>query len=525
MIHQDLGKDLHSSILLCGRSGTGKTSIAVNRMWAFYKYYQSSCHEKFNQVFVTANPVLRNEVRKSFCGMKAGFFGQRASGLKWSSSTERPSHGRELSNPALAAALQIQTEFTQEGWDAFGISDLGMDHFIQAGSSYFAPAAARAAQASDVVPPTFREVSPDLFPLFLTQAKWLKMIDGTLLEPFWPRHDDGSLKQAGISALEEDGMLDVLPDDDMDSEWSDDQDDDDDATMSTGEYPAEGAQRPESEKDTRIEVDFGLFASRLYPRLTAGWSKADLKLVSAASLWVEIHSYIKGSAEAVRSDTGRLSREQYNALGAKMAPLFKSASLDDLPAAGRGCRHFVYSLFEAYEAEKEKLNGYDLSDAVHYIYTQLEHRRVHERTPVHNIYVDETQDFTQAELALFLRVAEDKNGLFFSGDTCQTIALGVGFRFQDLTSLFHYEQQRQEKEAGGAKLPAREIVRVPKVHNLDVNYRTHNGILTAAAGLVDVIERYFGNTIDHLPRERGFFEGHKPVTGLPAIARTPCSCA
>jgi hypothetical protein len=101
----------------------------------------------------------------------------------------------------------------------------------------------------------------------------------------------------------------------------------------------------------------------------------------------------------------------------------------------------------------------------------------------------------------------------------------VGFRFQDLTSLFHYEQQRQEKEAGGAKLPAREIVRVPKVHNLDVNYRTHNGILTAAAGLVDVIERYFGNTIDHLPRERGFFEGHKPVTGLPAIARTPCSCA
>ena len=110
-----------------------------------------------------------------------------------------------------------------------------------------------------------------------------------------------------------------------------------------------------------------------------------------------------------------------------------------------------------------------------------------------------------------------------SGDTCQTIALGVGFRFQDLTSLFHHEQKRQQTEAGGAKLPQREIVQVPKVHHLDVNSRTHNGILTAAAGLVDVIETYFGNTIDHLPREKGFFEGHKPVSCLPVIARTLCS--
>ena len=38
------------------------------------------------------------------------------------------------------------------------------------------------------------------------------------------------------------------------------------------------------------------------------------------------------------------------------------------------------------------------------------------------------QDFTQAELLLALRVVADPNGLFMCGDTCQTIARGIGFR-------------------------------------------------------------------------------------------------
>ena len=45
----------------------------------------------------------------------------------------------------------------------------------------------------------------------------------------------------------------------------------------------------------------------------------------------------------------------------------------------------------------------------------------------------------------------------------------------------------------------------------DINYRTHNGILAAAAGIVDLLERFFRNTIDSMARERGFFEGHRPI--------------
>ncbi len=39
------------------------------------------------------------------------------------------------------------------------------------------------------------------------------------------------------------------------------------------------------------------------------------------------------------------------------------------------------------------------------------------------------QDFTQAELLMDLRIVEDPNGLFLCGDTAQTIARGIGFRF------------------------------------------------------------------------------------------------
>jgi hypothetical protein len=55
---------------------------------------------------------------------------------------------------------------------------------------------------------------------------------------------------------------------------------------------------------------------------------------------------------------------------------------------------------------------------------------------------------------------------FFSGDTCQTIALGVGFRFEDLKSLFLFEQQQQREEYRDVSVPSRFLIKIPKVQNL-----------------------------------------------------------
>jgi len=275
-----------SSILLVGRSGTGKTSIAVGRMWDLYKHsHAENWHGgAYNQVFVTANRVLRDQVRKSFQGMKHGFQGGQHA---------------------------VFTDY----------------------------------------PHTFSDVPVEMFPLFLTQGEYLKMLDGSLTEPFWQRNEDGSVKQnIADSFHEEEGMLDGLPDEDFD-DWSDSENDENDVQQF--------AQQNQTDADeTRLEVDFEVFYNRIWPRLSRNLSRIESKNVSPGSLFQEIHSYIKGSAESLRSPNGRLSREEYNSLGAKMAPNFNKSSQEDLPGDRSGCRDFVYDLYEQYEKEKRVLRVY-----------------------------------------------------------------------------------------------------------------------------------------------------------------------
>ncbi len=52
---------------------------------------------------------------------------------------------------------------------------------------------------------------------------------------------------------------------------------------------------------------------------------------------------------------------------------------------------------------------------------------------------------------------------------------------------------------------------MPQVTTLDVNYRTHNGILKMAAGIIDLLQYFFAGSFDNLPRERGFFDGPPPM--------------
>ena len=64
----------------------------------------------------------------------------RPSGLKWKEvGTATPINGTELTNEALAKALETEREFTQAEWDSFDIEDLTVGHFIRVGDEYFLP--------------------------------------------------------------------------------------------------------------------------------------------------------------------------------------------------------------------------------------------------------------------------------------------------------------------------------------------------------------------------------------------------
>lgn len=63
-----------------------------------------------------------------------------ASGLTWRKLTGKPSDKDiELFNVPLSALLQIQLEFTQVEWDAFGVENLTVNNFVKVGSLYFKP--------------------------------------------------------------------------------------------------------------------------------------------------------------------------------------------------------------------------------------------------------------------------------------------------------------------------------------------------------------------------------------------------
>ncbi|KAK9807285.1 hypothetical protein WJX73_007725 [Symbiochloris irregularis] len=441
----ELEPDPPAPMLLVGRSGTGKTTCAVFRMWArWHTFYQQST-EPFNQVFLTASATLRQQVAKAFRKLQANVLCDAEESLRL----------EELSRAEYHSLAGI-------------------------------PA--------------------DAFPLFWTTKQFLRALDATLPQPFFPRKENGAM----LHAEDDEGMsldgADLLVDLNID-EWLREWDEQEEhggmddgrsvapSMMTNAQAEAAQAALQASQQRRRVELSYAAFVDHIFRRLPI--AKEDKGKIKASLLWQEIMSYIKGSAEAMDSPGGRLDLDGYLEVGRKRAPNFKGDT-----------RRIVYRVYEQYEREKTRSQRYDNMDLVSHIYRALK-AEGYRGTPIHNLYRDEVQDFAQAELLMDLRVCSDPNGLFYCGDTCQTIARGIGFRFTDICTLFHDEAQRR-KEAGG-EARARPIG-VPKApHHLKVNYRTHSGILDVAASVVDLLKIFFPQHMDNLDRERAFFEGPHPL--------------
>lgn len=96
-----------------------------------------------------------------------------------------------------------------------------------------------------------------------------------------------------------------------------------------------------------------------------------------------------------------------------------------------------------------------------------------------------------------------EQNIFFSGDTAQTIAKGVGFRFYDLKKVFErYDYDNSEYSLKQIK---------PKVLQLCKNFRSHSKILDLANSVVSLIELLFPKTIDKLKKETSDIDGPKPI--------------
>lgn len=179
-------------------------------------------------------------------------------------------------------------------------------------------------------------------------------------------------------------------------------------------------------------------------------------------VWTQIRSFIKGSIEAVT----------------KSRPLTLEEYLDTAVIGSRRCRltteqrEAAYAIFEKYEKYRVSRNLWDDCDRVGTLVKRLCVDRVaRELVARRRVYVDEIQDYSQVEIALFFLMC-DSGGLFLAGDPAQSVVEGVEFRFEEVRSVAYHLYSNDTNAH-------RYIPKKPL--SVTRNFRSHAGILNVAA--------------------------------------------
>ncbi|KAI0030326.1 hypothetical protein K488DRAFT_54482, partial [Vararia minispora EC-137] len=116
-------------------------------------------------------------------------------------------------------------------------------------------------------------------------------------------------------------------------------------------------------------------------------------------------------------------------------------------------------------------------------------------------------------------LCRNPDGLFWAGDTAQTISLGSVFTFADLSSfLYRYEVTGLMMYVfSSTDLACKRTVLSPnrppaesKFFQLLVNYRSPGGVVDCAHSIIELL-RLFPSAVDDLKKERGINEDMKPV--------------
>ena len=104
------------------------------------------------------------------------------------------------------------------------------------------------------------------------------------------------------------------------------------------------------------------------------------------------------------------------------------------------------------------------------------------------VYVDEIQDCTQAEIALFFFAAGmNADSLMMAGDPAQSVVEGVDFRFEFVRSVVYKLTQGR--------------AHINRPVQLDVNFRSHSGILNVAANILDIMFDFFPGSATILSKD------------------------
>jgi hypothetical protein len=339
-----------TSTLLVGRSGTGKTSIAIEKL---YRTAAANAH--------------RAAALRLVGGGGGGGGGDGGAG------------GNDLApHVNVLFVCRSRTLCSQV-----------QRHFLELLVPLGEPAVAQAELQA-----AFLEGRDLSVPLFLSSAEWLVLLDRAAPKRFF-----GSQREEAefISLLNGGDCLAALlpPDED-----EPDQPPSSSSSAGAAADAATGRRRVKERRQATAKLPprrHLLTYQRFLPLLEGlrergahGVSK-EARALPASTIYREFYSFIRGSAGAMTSVDGQLSRTAYCALATKMT------------AVGVEQRELIYDLYEQFACRKRKLHLFDTMDVLHHLHAQQRKRVSAEQprhTPLHRLLIDECQDLTQAELSL-----------------------------------------------------------------------------------------------------------------------------
>ena len=486
------------SILLLGRSGTGKTTCCLYRLWNCFQNYWSQVMANGGCPLISARPLVSYHTNPD-------------SNDKMADSDDET---KVSANPSISESQLNQcdsksdSDDLQTALDSTGESpttDLEHLHQVFITKNYVLCAQMKKrfydlGAGNDVakrhipfedadLPSSLMGVDELAYPLFLTAREFFLLLDNSLSDEreFFTRTLDGKLLEKIRSSDYDHEDPDTL----LDLDWESDEEEGSESESSDDET-ANLQTEPKIKQPQRREVTASYFVEHIWPNIR---HVCENKNVDPLLIWMEIKSFIKGSIEAVETKQGYLMYEEYEKLGAKMAANFV------------GSRQEIYKVFEKYQQfikHRAKEHLFDECEFIHDLFERL-CRLKEVPFSVHSFYVDEVQDFTQAELSVLLRCCKNPNNIFLTGDTAQSIMRGVSFRFSDLRSLFFKANEQVKNTGKKAKIT------VPRVDKLTINFRSHSGVLKLAASVIDVLQEFFPNSFDCLPEDEGMFPGPTPT--------------
>ncbi|GJE94233.1 hypothetical protein PsYK624_104010 [Phanerochaete sordida] len=260
-----------------------------------------------------------------------------------------------------------------------------------------------------------------------------------------------------------------------------------------GEAPDNNAKLPAQGELHRVPADtlsYQTFVSSYWKKFPEQLAKG----LEPLSIYAEFIGLIKGSEAAVRHPDGVLDRQTY-------------CNLSHRAASFAGRRDDVYSLFEHYVKAKATAGQADDADRAQAVIHNLKQYGVPGQQ-VDFIYVDEVQDNLIADAYVLWRLCRHPDGIFWAGDTAQTISVGSTFRFKELKAfVWRLENERLCSNC--------------KEFQLTENFRSHDGILKCANTLVKLITKFWPYTIDALEEEKGEPSARRPTFFSAGYASVP----